>query len=101
MKVGVNVGYRLPDIISGHNFEDLMENFFHMTGVSCLVKYADGYIYNVSCLKFEIHEKQILSQINRGNELGVYRDKNGLVYIGIPIVVNGKRAATVFESDIS
>ncbi|HBC95270.1 MAG TPA: histidine kinase [Clostridium sp.] len=100
MKVGVNVGYRLPDIISGHNFEDLMENFFHMTGVSCLVKYADGYIYNVSCLKFEIHEKQILSQINRGNELGVYRDKNGLVYIGIPIVVNGKRAATVFLNPI-
>ncbi len=107
MKVGVNMGDGLPNIINMNELENLMESFFSITGISCLVKYTNGDMFNVPFKshlypnpEFVTYEEHILSRINGRNKIGVYKHKNGLIYIGIPIIVNKKHIATIFLNPI-
>ncbi|CAB1250469.1 EAL domain-containing protein [Clostridium sp. WLY-B-L2] len=107
MKVGVNMGDGLPNIINMNELENLMESFFSITGISCLVKYTNGDMFNVPFKshlypnpEFVTYEERILSRINGRNKIGVYKHKNGLIYIGIPIIVNKKHIATIFLNPI-
>lgn len=107
MKVGVNMEYRLSNVVDIPEFKDLMESFYSITGISCLIKYINGDVFNVPFKSHlypgsvcDGHEEDILKQIDRGNKIGIYKHYNGLIYIGIPIIINKKHIATTFLNPV-
>ncbi|MFL0196691.1 EAL domain-containing protein [Clostridium sp. WILCCON 0269] len=107
MKVGVNMDYRVSDMLNISELKDLMESIYNMTGIACVIKDVKGEILNMVSgynifdnLESSDCYNNILKQIERGKKVGVYKYSNGLVYIGIPIFVSQKHVGTIFLSPV-
>ncbi|BAH05777.1 EAL domain-containing protein [Clostridium kluyveri] len=107
MKVGVNMDYRVSDMLNISELKDFMESIYNMTGVACVIEDIQGEIINMvseysifNNLESNDCHLNILNQINRGKKVAIHKCNNGLVYVGIPIFMIKKHVGTIFLSPI-
>ncbi|WP_242951406.1 EAL domain-containing protein [Clostridium kluyveri] len=107
MKVGVNMDYRVSDMLNISELKDFMESIYNMTGVACVIKDIQGEVINMVSeynmfdnLESNDCHFNILNQINRGKKVAIHKCNNGLVYVGIPIFMIKKHVGTIFLSPV-
>lgn len=114
MKVGGSLEYKFSELVNMGELQELVNSFYSVTGISCLIKDNDDklvaknsdncsdinkydFLYRFKC---DGAERNILKQIKEGKEYAICRCTSGLIYIGAPIIINGKNIATLFAGQV-
>ncbi|MGV8906279.1 MAG: PocR ligand-binding domain-containing protein [Acetobacterium sp.] len=104
--------YKLIDIIDSDELQDLLDSFFHATGIGTAIVDIEGKIITASgwediCSKFHrVHpatckmcsesDVELAAQLKKGEKYNIYRCKNGLVDIAVPIFIGGFHIGNLF-----
>jgi len=104
--------YKLIDIIDIDELQDLLDSFFNATGIGTAIVDPEGQIITASgwediCSKFHrIHPEtckmciesdvELAAQLKKGEKYNIYRCKNGLVDIAVPIFIGGFHIGNLF-----
>lgn len=109
MKVGVNVDYRISNMLNMSEFKDFIEGIYDITGVSCAIKDIRGQIISqASCYDDDVFNSlesrecylNLFEQIGRGKDIPIHKCRNGLVYVCIPMFMLKKHIGTIFLSPV-
>jgi signal transduction histidine kinase len=106
------MGYQLEEIIDVEALQDLFDSFYTVTGVLTAVLDMKGKILTASgwediCTQFHrVHpvtcqrciesDVGLASQLEKGEPYNIYRCKNGLIDIAVPIIVDGNHIGNLF-----
>lgn len=104
--------YELVEIIDIDELQDLFDSFYNATGILTAVLDLEGKILTASgwediCTKFHrVHpvscqqcvesDVELSAQLKKGEKYSIYRCKNGLIDIAVPIVIDGKHKGNLF-----
>lgn len=104
--------YKLAEIIDIDELQDLFESFYNATGILTAVLDLEGNILTASgwediCTKFHrVHpvtcqrcvesDVELSAQLKKGEKYTIYRCKNGLIDIAVPIVIDGHHIGNLF-----
>jgi len=106
------MNYKLIEIIEIDELQDLLDSFFNATGVATAIIDMEGQIMTASgwediCSKFHrVHpitcklciesDVELAAQLKKGEKYNIYRCKNGLVDIAVPIIIGGLHFGNLF-----
>lgn len=106
------MGYQLEEILDVDALQDLFDSFYTVTGVLTAVLDMNGKILTASgwediCTQFHrVHpvtcqrciesDVELASQLEKGESYSIYRCKNGLIDIAVPIIVDGNHIGNLF-----
>lgn len=104
--------YKLADIIDINDLQDLFNSFYNATGVLTAIVDIEGNIITASgwediCTKFHrVHPEackmciesdiELAAQLKKGAKYTIYRCKNGLVDIAVPIIIEDLHIGNLF-----
>lgn len=116
MKAGVYVEYKFSELVDINHLNSIMGSFCSITGVSYTIKevinndftsiinsnicnnfYRRNEVTNLRCKE---SEDAIMKEINKGKDYVIYKCKNGLVQIVVPIVINKVTVAIISVSQM-
>jgi PAS domain S-box-containing protein len=110
------MNYELSDLIDICKLQNLLNSFYNATGIATGIVASDGTILTATawrdlCTKFHRvnpesqlrcieSDSQILKQLENGDKILNFKCKNGLIDLGIPIIVEGVFLATIFSGQV-
>lgn len=107
MKAGVNMDYRVLDMLNVSELKEFMESIYNMTGIACVILDTKGETINMVS-EYDVFDSledddchfNIFNQINRGKKVAIHKCNNGLIYVGIPIFMIKKHVGTILLSPV-
>lgn len=109
--------YKFSELTNIKELESLIKNFCAITGISCFIreigsetsdypivdKNIYGEFYSFSPFiksEFEKASENIIEKIKLGKKYYIFRCNSGVIYVGIPIVVDNVYIATIFTGQV-
>lgn len=106
------MGYKLEEIIAIEELKDLFDSFYRATGVLTAVLDLDGKIlmssgwedictqfhrvHPVTCQRCLESDVELAAHVNKGDPYTIYRCKNGLIDVAVPIVIDKNHVGNLF-----
>lgn len=108
--------YKLIEIIDVIEFQNLFDSFYLATGIPTAIVDLEGSIVTASgweeiCTKFHrVHpvacgrciesDVQLATQLQKGDQYNIYRCKNGLIDIAVPIIIEDTHIGNLFTGQL-
>lgn len=110
------MNYKFAELIDIAELQALLDSFYSATGVLSAVLDIDGQILTATgwadiCTKFHrVHplacerclesDTELSAKLGKGTKYNIYRCKNGLIDIAVPIVLEGVHIANLFTGQL-
>lgn len=108
--------YKLIEIIDINELQELLDSFYNATGVATAIIDMEGQIITASgwadiCTKFHrVHpvtcemciesDIELAAQLKKGEKYNIYRCKNGLIDIAVPIIIDDLHIGNLFTGQL-